>query len=404
MASVSTIDAVLRRAVEAGEVPGVAALAATDRGVLYEGAFGRRDIAAGPAMTLDTIFRIASMTKAVTSVAAMRLVERGKLALDEPIGRVLPELAAPYVLLGFDAAGKPRLRPAKRPITLRHLLTHTAGFGYEMLNSELIRYIAATHTPSTSTGELASLRLPLLFDPGEKWQYGINTDWVGRAVEAAGGRPLDEFFQDHIFDPLGMKDSGFQLSAAQRERLVQVHRRKADGSLEPIAIDMPPSRPEFWSGGGALYSTGPDYLAFLRMLLGGGRIGSAQLLRPDTVAQMGQNQVGDLAAGAMRTVMPERTNDFVLFPESECRWGLAYMINTLPGPNGRAAGSLSWGGIFNSYYWIDPEKRVAAVILTQLLPFADPSALALYGAFERGVYLALEANGRPKAGASFSLA
>jgi CubicO group peptidase (beta-lactamase class C family) len=389
VASVSDIDAALRRAVEAGEVPGVVALAATDRGILYEGAFGQRDIGAGPEMALDTIFRIASMTKAVTSVAAMQLVEEGKLALDEPIGRILPELAAPYVLQGFDAAGKPRLRPAKRPVTLRHLLTHTAGFGYEMLSSELIRYIAATHTPSTSTGELASLRLPLLFDPGEKWQYGINTDWVGRAVENASGEPLDHYFRDHIFDPLGMRDSGFQLSAAQRERLVQVHRRKADGSLEPIAIDMPPSCPEFWSGGGALYSTGPDYLAFLRMLLGGGRIGSTQLLRPETVAQMGQNQVGDLAAGAMRTMMPERTNDFVLFPEGECRWGLAYMINTLPGPNGRAAGSLSWGGIFNSYYWIDPAKCVAAVLLTQLLPFADPSALALYGAFERETYALL---------------
>jgi methyl acetate hydrolase len=389
MPSTSEIDSVLRRAVEAGEVPGVVALAATDRGVLYEGAFGQRDLAAGPAMTEDTIFRIASMTKAVTSVAAMQLIEQGKLSLDEPIGRVLPELAAPYVLQGFDASGKPRLRPAKRPITLRHLLTHTAGFGYEMLNSELIRYIAVTHTPSTSTGELASLRLPLLFDPGEKWQYGINIDWVGRAVEAASGQPLDAYFLDHIFAPLGMNDSGFSLSAEQSGRLVHIHQRKADGSLEPIAIDMPPRNPEFWAGGGALYSTGPDYLNFLRMLLGEGRFGSARLLRPETVAEMGRNQVGDLAAGVMRTVMPERSNDFVLFPDGSCRWGLAYMINTEPGPNGRSAGSLSWGGIFNSYYWIDPAKRVAAVILAQILPFADPRALDLYGAFERGVYAAL---------------
>ncbi len=390
MASVSAIDAVLRRSVEAGQVPGVVALAATDRGVLYEGAFGRRDLAAGPAMTLDTIFRIASMTKAVTSVAAMQLVEAGKLALDEPVGRVLPELATPYLLQGFDRSGKPRLRPAKRPITLRHLLTHTAGFGYEMLNSELIRYIAITHTPSTSTGELASLRLPLLFDPGEKWQYGINTDWVGRAVEAAGGQPLDEYFRDRIFDPLGMSDSGFAPLDEQSERLVRVHRRRADGSLEPIAFDLPPQKPEFWAGGGGLYSTGPDYLAFLRMLLGGGRVDGVRLLRPETVAQMGQNQVGDLAAGVMRTAMPERTNDFALFPDGSCRWGLAYMINTEPGPDGRSAGSLSWGGIFNSYYWIDPTRRVAAVILTQILPFADPRALALLAAFERAVYAALE--------------
>ena len=388
MAATSDVDTVLRDAVETGEVPGVVALAATDRGVLYQGAFGERDLAAGPAMTEDTIFRIASMTKAVTSVAAMQLVEEGKLALDEPIGRVLPELKAPYVLQGFEPSGKPRLRPAKRPITLRHLLTHTAGFGYEMLNSELIRYVAATQTPSASTGDLASLRLPLLFDPGEKWQYGINIDWVGRAVEAVSGQPLDEYFRKRIFDPLGMADSGFSPASKQRERLVRVHRRKADGSLEPIAVDIPPSNPEFWSGGGALYSTGPDYLAFLRMLLGDGRFGAAQLLRPETVREMGRNQVGNLAAGVMRTVMPDRTNDFVLFPDGSCRWGLAYMINTVPGPNGRSAGSLTWGGIFNSYYWIDPEKRVAAVILTQILPFADPRTLALYGAFERAIYAA----------------
>jgi CubicO group peptidase (beta-lactamase class C family) len=387
---ISDIDTVLRSAVETGEVPGVAALAAGETGILYEGAFGRRDLAAGPAMTLDTIFRIASMTKAVTSVAAMQLVEQGKLALDAPIGGVLPELADPYVLAGFDAAGKPRLRPAKRPITLRHLLTHTAGFGYEMLSGALIRYVAATKTPSGSTGKLASLQLPLLFDPGDKWEYGINIDWAGRVVEAAAGQSLDLYFRDHIFAPLGMSDSAFRLSPAQEQRLVRVHQRRPDGSLEPITIDLPPRNPEFWGGGGALYSTGPDYLRFLRMLLGGGELDGVRLLRPETVAEMGRNQVGDLAAGIMRTVMPERTNDFVLFPEGTARWGLAYMINTEPGPNGRSAGSLSWGGIFNSYYWIDPAKRVAGVILAQLLPFADPRALKVYGAFERALYAMLD--------------
>lgn len=386
MTIVSAIDAALRRAVEAAEVPGVVALAASDAGVLYEGAFGQRDLAAGPAMTHDTVFRIASMTKAVTSVAAMQLVEQGRIALDEPIGRVLPELAKPYVLVGFDDSGKPRLRPAKRPITLRHLLTHTAGFGYEMLNGELTRYVTATHTPSTSTGELASLRLPLLFDPGDKWQYGINIDWVGRAVETVAGKPLDVYFQDHIFAPLGMADTGFRLTAQQESRLAAVHRRKGDGSLEPIAVAIPPRNPQFWAGGGGLYSTGPDYLTFTRMLLGDGRFNDVEILRPQTVREMGRNQVGDLSAGEMRTVMPETSNDFILFPEGSARWGLAYMINTRPGPFGRSPGSLSWGGIFNSYYWIDPQKRVAGVILTQILPFADPRALALYGAFERAVY------------------
>jgi methyl acetate hydrolase len=392
MATSSGIDAILRRAVESGEVPGVVALAATECGVLYQGAFGRRDIAAGPAMTDDTIVRIASMTKTVTSVAAMQLVEQGKLTLDEPIGRILPELATPQVLVGFDAASKPRLRPARRPITLRHLLTHTAGFGYEMLNSELTRYIHRTDTPSISTGKLASLRLPLLFDPGERWQYGINTDWVGRAVEAVSRKTLDVYYREHIFAPLGMTDTEFALSPEQASRLVSVHKRAADGSLEPITLDSPPAQPEFWAGGGGLYSTGRDYLTFLRMVLDHGRFGGVRLLRPETVAAMASNQTGDLEAGIMRTAMPERTNDFALYPGMRCQWGLGWMITPQAGPNGRSAGSLTWGGIFNSYYWIDPVKRVAGVIMTQFLPFADPRALALVGAFERAVYDALQAD------------
>ena len=392
MAATAKIDAVLRRAVEAGDVPGVVATAATDRGVFYEGAFGQRDIAGGSAMTCDAIFRIASMTKAVTSVAAMQLVEAGKLDLDRPIGGVMPELAAPHVLVGFDVTGKPRLRPARRPITLRHLLTHTAGFGYEMLNSELIRYIHRTDTPSISTGKLASLRLPLLFDPGERWQYGINIDWVGLAVEAASGKTLDVYFREHIFDPLGMTNTEFALAPEQTSRLVRVHKREADGSLEPIVLDSPPANPEFWAGGGGLYSTGGDYLTFLRMVLGQGRFGGARLLRPETVAAMASNQIGDLEAGIMRTAMPERTNDFALFPGMRCHWGLGWMITPQPGPNGRSPGSLTWGGIFNSYYWIDPVKRVAGVIMTQFLPFADPRALALSGAFERAVYDVLQSD------------
>lgn len=389
MTAIAPIDAVLRRAVEEGVVPGVVAMAATDRGIVYEGAFGRRDIADGPAMTLDTIFRIASMTKAVTSVAAMQLVEAGKIELDQPIGQVMPELASPHVLEGFDSAGKPRLRPARRPITLRHLLTHTAGFGYEMLSSELIRYIRRTGTPSISTGALASLRLPLLFDPGDRWEYGINTDWVGRVVEALSGTPLDVYFREHIFTPLGMADTDFALSPEQILRLTHIHQRQTDGSLQPIEIDMPP-RPEFWAGGGGLYSTASDYLSFLRMVLGDGRLGAARLLRPQTVTAMAANQTGDLGAGVMRTAMPERTNDFSLFAHMRCHWGLGWMITPQPGPNGRSAGSLTWGGIFNSYYWIDLHRCIAGVILTQILPFADPGTLALYGAFERDLYDALK--------------
>jgi len=384
------IDAVLRRAADTNEVPGVVAVAANDKSVIYEGAFGTRDLAKGPAMTVDTIFRLASMTKAVTSVAAMQLVEQGRLLLDQPIGGVLPELSAPQVLEGFDDAGAPRLRPAKQPITLRHLLTHTTGFGYEVWDPGLIRYVKASGTPSGTTGKLASLRLPLVFDPGERWEYGINIDWVGRAVEAVSGLPLEVYFRQHIFVPLGMSDTDYVISSAQRSRLVGVHRRKEDGSLEPIAPPDPPWR-EFWSGGGGLYSTGRDYLAFLQMLMHQGRFNGAQLLRPQTVALMGQNQIGDIRAGILKTAMPDRSNDVDFFPGMTCKWGLGYMITPQPGPNGRSAGSVTWAGIFNTYYWLDPAKRIAGVFLTQILPFADHKAVALYGEFESGIYGGLKA-------------
>ena len=223
------IDAVLRQATDTKEVPGVVAVAANDRGVIYEGAFGTRNLAQGPAMTLDTIFRIASMTKAVTSVAAMQFVEQGRLQLDQPVGNILPELSAPQVLEGFDNSGASRLRPAKRPITLRYLLTHTAGFAYPVWDEALGRYIKASGTPPGNSGKLASLRLPLVFDPGERWEYGINLDWAGRVVEAVSGLPLEVYFRQHIFAPLGMSDTDYAISAAQRSRLVSVHQRKEDG-------------------------------------------------------------------------------------------------------------------------------------------------------------------------------
>jgi methyl acetate hydrolase len=384
------IDAVLRRAVEAKEVPGVVAMAVNDKGVIYEGAFGVRDLALGSAMTLDTIFRLASMTKAVTSVAAMQLVEQGKLQLEQPIGNVLPELAAPQVLEGFDDAGAPRLRPAKRPITLRHLLTHTAGFGYEAWDADLVRYVKASGIPSTSTAKLASLRLPLVFDPGERWEYGINIDWAGRAVEAVSGQPLAVYFREHIFAPLGMADTAYAIGSAQQARLVGAHQRKPDGALEPMTVNDPPLR-EFWSGGGGLYSTGRDYLTFLQMLLHDGRFNGTQLLRPETVALMGQNQIGDVRAGIMKTTNPQRSEDVDFFPGIPCRWGLGYMITPEPGAAGRSAGSVTWAGIYNTYYWLDPQKRVAGVFLTQILPFADKPAVRLYGEFESGVYGALKA-------------
>ena len=279
---------------------------------------------------------------------------------------------------------------SKRPITLRHLLTHTAGFAYPVWDEALGRYIKASGTPPGNTGKLASLRLPLVFDPGERWEYGINLDWAGRVVEAVSGLPLEVYFRQHIFAPLGMADTDYAISAAQRSRLVSVHQRKEAGSLEPIVPPDPPWR-EFWSGGGGLNSTGRDYLVFLQMLLHQGRFNGAQLLRPQTVALMGQNQIGDIRAGILKTAVPETSNDVDFFPGMVCKWGLGYMLTPQPGPNGRSAGSVTWAGVYNTYYWLDPQKRIAGVFLTQILPFADHKAVALYGEFESGIYGALKA-------------
>jgi CubicO group peptidase (beta-lactamase class C family) len=389
--ALSRVDAALRSAVDAGEVPGVVAMAATDRGLLYEGAFGRRGRGGAEAMTPDTVFRIASMTKAITSIAAMQLVEQGKLALEAPVPDIDPTIGAPRVLEGFDAAGAPRLRPAKRPITLRHLLTHTAGFAYDMWNPALGRYLQSAGLPLRSSGRVASIRMPLLFDPGERWEYGINTDWVGRLVEAASGLPLDVYFRERLFGPLGMVDSGFVTTEAQRARQARLHQREPDGTLVPQPLEPPAIAAEFWSGGGPLYSTGRDYLQLLQMLLHGGQWNGARVLRPETVALMHANHTGDLPAGVMRTARPEMSNDVDLFPGTRVRWGLGYMLNLDPGPSGRSAGTVSWGGIYNTYYWLDPGRRVAGVILTQILPFADARVLGLYGRFERAIYDVLAA-------------
>src|SRR5215471_12183264 len=316
-------------------------------------------------MTMDSVFRIASMTKAITSVAAMQLVEQGKLTLEDPVPNIDPALGSPKVLQGFDAAGAPQLRPAKRPIT--------------------VRYVKATGTPATATGKLDAIRIPLMFDPGDKWEYGVNIDWVGRLVESISGQTLDVYFKEKIFTPLGMKDSGYVTSDEQRARQAIVHVRQGDGSLVPQPLETP-FRPEFWSGGGPLYSTAKDYLVFLRMLLNGGSWNGAQILKPDTVALMGQNHTGSIPCGVLKTAMPARSNDVDFFPGADIRWGLGYMLNLQPGPNGRSAGTVSWGGIFNTYYWIDPSKRVTGLIMTQILPFADARAVKLYGQFEQAVY------------------
>jgi CubicO group peptidase (beta-lactamase class C family) len=388
MPDTTSIADVLRDAVASGQVPGVTAAAANADGTLYEGAFGERGLGGGTPMTNATVFRIASMTKAVTGVAAMQLVEDGKLSLDRPASEILPFLANPMVLDGTDAAGEPKLRPAKGVVTLRKLLTHTAGFVYDTWNEEMNRYAARTGLPSTRTGLLAALRAPLGFDPGERWEYGINIDIAGRMVEVAAGKDLETYFQERIFRPLGMNDTGFVLQPRWKDRLAQVHVRDEKGATTPIVALPPVENPEFWPGGGGLFSTSHDYLIFLRALMRGGELNGARILKPETVATMGQNQMGELNVLPMKTFNPRMSNDCELFPGMAKKWGLSFLINTQDVPGARSAGSLAWAGINNTYYWLDPVKQIAGVLMTQILPFADPTVLGLLDRFERAVYAA----------------
>jgi CubicO group peptidase (beta-lactamase class C family) len=389
MQSKAQIDQVLRQKCEAKEIPGVVAMAATGSEVIYQGAFGKRDLSKDDPMTADSVFWIASMTKAITTAAGMQLVEQGKLSLDEPIGKLLPDLANPQVLEGFDASGEPKLRPAKGQITLRQLMTHTAGFAYDMWNGNMVKYLEKTGTPGIITCQNAALKTPICSDPGTRWEYGTNIDFVGKAVEAVSGKKLDAYLRDNLFAPLGMNDTGFRISDSMRQRLVGMHARAPEG-LGPIPFEMEQS-PEFHMGGGGLYGTAADYIKFTQMILNKGKANGSQLLKPETVALMGQNNIGAIEVGKMPTALPVYTNDVDLFPGMVKKWGLSFLINTAKSPEGRSPNSLFWAGLANTYFWIDPARNVSGVILMQLLPFADGKCLEAFAGFERGIYAGLDA-------------
>lgn len=374
------IGANLAAAFAQSNLPGAVALIADRDGVRFAAAYGDADATNGQPMKVDTVFQIASMTKAIVSTGAMQLVERGLLDLDAPVGDLLPKLASPQVLAGFSEAGEPVLRPANRPVTLRHLLTHTAGLGYFFIHPEILRYYAATGMPAP--GSLASIEMPLMFDPGEKWEYSVATDWVGLAIEAVTGQKLGSYLQNNLLGPLGMTATAFR--DALPDDAAKVHARLPDGgfAIQPMFL----GGGEFDMGGGGLSSTAHDYGRFVRMILRGGELDGTRVLSEAMIAEMARNQVGPLRAGYMGTAMPDLARPYDTFPDQHTGWGLGFLINPETGPNGRAAGSLAWAGIFNSYYWIDPASGVAGVMMGQLAPFGDDGALGFFGAIEREAY------------------
>ena len=386
MATRKSVDDVLQAAVDAGGVPCVVAMAGDRDGVIYEGAAGERTPGSGEMVGPDTMFRIASMTKMVATVAALQLVERGELDLDDTIETYLPEFGELQVLEGFDGEA-PRMRAPASKATVRQLVTHTTGLTYWFWNADVMRWQEVTGTPDVMSGSMEIFKAPLVADPGTRYEYGINTDWLGRVVEAAGGLSLRDHMQQHILDPLGMTSTTFLMNDEQCERCVPIHLRGEDGAWAASDLDWS-QEPEWWAGGHGLYSTPNDYLRFQRMLLCGGTLDGAKILERATVEEAFRNQIGELDfPEAIETADPSSSDDFNAGPGY--KWGLGLLLNTMDVDGMRAAGSGAWAGLFNTHFWVDPASGVTGAIYTQSLPFVEPRVFALYPAFESALYASL---------------
>jgi CubicO group peptidase (beta-lactamase class C family) len=381
--TVEQIDQVLQGAVESGGVPCVVAMAADDSGLVYEGAAGNRTPDGGDAVTPDTMLRIASMTKMVVTAAALQQIERGVLDLDAPVEHYRPEFAEVPVLDGFDG-DTPRLRPPASRATVHQLITHTTGLGYWFLNADICRWEQATGNPNVLSGLNAVFKAPMVADPGTRFEYGINIDWLGLVVEAVTGRSLDKYLAENVTGPLGMENTTWVMSAEQRANSIPVHVRGEGGAWIATDADFN-QNPEYWSGGHGLYSTPRDYLKFQRMLLGQGELNGERILGPDMVQGAFRNQIGPLDFPAeIRSADPPVTCDVALGPG--LKWGLGLLLNEQQIPGMRAPGSGAWAGLFNTHFWVDPTSGLTASIFTQLLPFAEPAAFQLLVDYELALY------------------
>ena len=383
-------DAILRQVVSGDQrVPGVVAMATDRGGSIYEGAAGMRVLGGDADMTTDSVFAIFSTTKAITGTAVLRLFEDGKLDLDAPAKVYAPEIGKLQVLDGFDNSGKPRLRAPKRDITTRMLLLHTAGLGYDIFNEHYHRLAQEHGQPSVTTALKTSINTPLLFDPGDEWEYGSNMDWAGQVVEGITGKRLGEVMQERIFAPLGMADTAFTMTPSMRSRLARIHQREADGSLTPLHEFELPQEPEVHMGGHGLYSTVGDYCRFIRMCLNDGAGEGGRVLKRETVLMAEKNGLGDMKIKGLPGVIPSLSNYAEFFPGQPKSWALTFMVNDVEAPTGRPAGALAWAGLANLFYWIDRQNGIGGFWATQIFPFADPVSVGGYIDFETAVYQGL---------------
>lgn len=376
------IDVALRDAVDADVAPGVIGLVADLHGVLYKRAFGEIRAGGNGPLETDAVYRIASMSKLATTVAALQLVDGGSLQLDAAVGDYLTEFDDLPVLTGFDADGQPELRLARARATIRQLCSHTSGLGYDTWNAELKRYLDTTGLPAISEGLRDAFRAPLVADPGTEFNYGTSTDWLGLVVEELTGKPLEQVLDESVFRPLGMRDTGMIPSDDQRRRTVPLHVR-GEGGWTAIDFEFP-AEPEFRAGGHGLYSTPEDYARLQRALLAGGQLDGVHILSTAMVAEIFRAQTGELRIGGIPTANPQVSAD-VHIAQGQ-RWGLAFPVTESQQAGMRAVGSGGWAGLWNTFYWLDPQSGITAGLYTQTLPFCDPEVIHLYEAFERAVY------------------
>ncbi len=374
----AAISRFLGDVVARGDVPGIVAIVVAPDKVLYHEAFGRMNVAQNAPMTKDAIFRIASMTKAVTSVGVMQLVEQGKVGLDDDASKYIPRLKAPQVLTKVDAAaGTYETRPASGPITIRRLLTHMSGIGYSWSDPGLA--VAQKKTGATNDSEL-----PLVNDPGAQWTYGASTRVLGDVIEKVSGERIDAYLEAHVLGPLGMRDTTYTVPKGKYARVVTIN-QKANGKI--TETQNPDPLPATIRGDGGLFSTAADYSRFVRMILNKGELDGVRILRESTVAEMSQNQIGTVRVRLQPTADALRTKPYPL-GAGEDQWGFGFQIAAPQSPSRsmRSPGSMSWAGLNNTFYWIDPHKQVGAVILMQMLPFYDDGAIQALQGFEERVY------------------
>lgn len=382
-------DAILDGVVTSNpRVPGVVAMVTDRHRNIYEGAAGKRRLDQPADMTADSVFAIFSTTKAITGTAILQLVEEGKLDLDAPAKVYAPDIGKLQVIEGFDDKGEPVLRAPKRDITTRMLMVHSAGLGYDFINHTYNRLAQEKGQPSVITASKASLMTPLLFDPGERWEYGTNMDWCGQIVEAITGRRLGDVFKTRIFEPLGIQDTTFELTDAMRRKLAGIHARNADGSLTPMDFELP-ANPEIHMGGHGLYGTIGDYMRFIRMWLNDGAGEHGRVLKAETVRMAEKNHLGNNKVTAITGVIASLANDAEFFPGQSKSWALSFMINDEQAPTGRPAGALGWAGLANLFYWIDRQNGFGGYWATQILPFGDPTSFIGYINFETAFYESL---------------